>query len=80
MKVSIIGSGVSGMCCNKAKVKGFAVDVYENKTPGGKLCLKLDKFRFDAGPSLFTMPHLVDELFELHLNPRDYFTYQKKPV
>ena len=76
MKVSIIGSGVSGICAAiRLRSKGFAVDVYEkNKTPGGKLnTFKLDKFRFDAGPSLFTMPHLVDELFELHnLNPRDY--------
>ena len=84
MKVSIIGSGVSGICAAiRLRSKGFAVDVYEkNKTPGGKLnTFKLDKFRFDAGPSLFTMPHLVDELFELHnLNPRDYFTYKKKKI
>ena len=84
MKVSIIGSGVSGICAAiRLRSKGFAVDVYEkNKTPGGKLnTFKLDKFRFDAGPSLFTMPHLVDELFELHnLNPRDYFKYKKKKI
>ena len=39
MKVSIIGSGVSGICAAiRLRSKGFAVDVYEkNKTPGGKL-------------------------------------------
>ena len=31
------------------------------------------------GPSLFTMPHFVDELFSLAgENPRDYFNYKKK--
>ena len=84
MKVSIIGSGVSGICAAiRLRSKGFAVDVYEkNKTPGGKLnTFKLVKFRFDAGPSLFTMPQLVDELFELNkLNPRDYFKYKKKKI
>ena len=34
-------------------------------------------YRFDAGPSVFTMPHLIDELFELcGKNPRDYFNYE----
>ena len=84
MRVSIIGSGVSGICAAiRLKSKGFDVAVYEkNKMPGGKLnTFKLDGFRFDAGPSLFTMPQLVDELFELNnLNPRDYFKYKKKKI
>ena len=84
MKVSIIGSGISGISAAiRLKSKGFDVDVYEkNKLPGGKLnTFKLDEFRFDAGPSLFTMPFLVDELFELFdLNPRDYFNYKKKEI
>jgi phytoene dehydrogenase-like protein len=33
---------------------------------GGKLStFKLGNYRFDAGPSLFTMPNFVDELFQL---------------
>jgi phytoene desaturase len=84
MKASIIGSGVSGISTAiRLRSKGFDVDVYEkNKMPGGKLnTFKLDEFRFDAGPSLFTMPFLVDELFELFdLNPRDYFNYKKKKI
>ena len=84
MRVSIIGSGVSGICAAiRLRSKGFDVAVYEkNKMPGGKLnTFKLDGFRFDAGPSLFTMPQLVDELFELNnLNPRDYFKYKKKKI
>ena len=84
MRVSIIGSGVSGICAAiRLRSKGFDVAVYEkNKMPGGKLnTFKLDGFRFDACPSLFTMPQLVDELFELNnLNPRDYFKYKKKKI
>ena len=84
MKAIIIGSGISGICAAiRLKSKGFDVEVYEkNDGPGGKLnTFYLDKFRFDAGPSLFTMPHLVDELFELfELNPRDYFNYKKKKI
>ena len=67
MKVSIIGSGIGGICAAiRLKSKGFDVEVFEkNKMPGGKLnTFSLDRFRFDAGPSLFTMPFLVDELFE----------------
>ena len=37
-----------------------------NSFPGGKLAeIKSEGFRFDAGPSLFTMPQYVDELFKL---------------
>jgi phytoene desaturase len=38
-------------------------------------------YRFDAGPSLFTMPHLVDELFNLFdLDPKEHFNYIRKEV
>ena len=63
-------------------MKGYAVTVYEgNGYPGGKLSsLDIGGYRFDAGPSLFTMPQLVDELFELAgKHPSDYFQYQKLP-
>ena len=83
-KVAIIGSGIAGIATSiRLKAKGFDVTVYEkNSFPGGKLSsFKLGEFRFDAGPSLFTMPFLVDELFELiDLNPRDYFNYKKKKI
>ncbi len=38
-------------------------------------------FRFDAGPSLFTMPQFIEELFELCGEPIDrYFSYAKKEI
>lgn len=64
-------------------VKGYEVSVYEsNDYPGGKLTqIRLGAFRFDAGPSLFTMPQLVDELFRLAgKDPKNHFRYQKLPV
>ena len=37
-------------------------------------------YRFDFGPSLFTMPQYVDELFELAgEDPRDHFHYTRLP-
>jgi diapolycopene oxygenase len=61
-------------------VKGYNVTVLEaNETFGGKMQeFWLNGFRFDAGPSLFTLPHLVDELFSLAgRTPADYFSYTK---
>ena len=84
MKVAIIGSGIGGICSAiRLKNRGFDVEVFEkNQYPGGKLStFKLGDYRFDAGPSLFTMPQLVDELFEMcNENPRDFFNYKKKKI
>ncbi len=78
----IIGSGIAGMASAvRLSAKGYSVSVFEaNDHAGGKLHSKsADGFRFDLGPSLFTMPWLVTELFELHgKNPEDYFQYHKK--
>ncbi|WP_207424782.1 1-hydroxycarotenoid 3,4-desaturase CrtD [Desertivirga brevis] len=80
-KAIIIGAGIAGIASAiRLAVKGFEVEVFEsNAYPGGKLSeLNVDGFRFDAGPSLFTMPQYVDELFILAgKNPSDYFSYQK---
>jgi phytoene desaturase len=63
--------------------KGYAVEVFEaNDYVGGKLStFTLGDYRFDAGPSLFTMPHYVDDLFTLcGENPTDFFQYVIKEV
>lgn len=77
----IIGSGIAGIASAiRLRMKGYNVKVFEkNAYPGGKLSsFQLGNYRFDAGPSLFTMPHFVDELFELAgKNPRNYFEYIK---
>lgn len=78
----VIGAGIGGIATSLRLHKlGYEVLVLEsNSTPGGKLStLSKDGYRFDLGPSLFTMPHLVTELFELFdVDPETYFSYRKK--
>ena len=67
-KIAIIGSGIGGIASAiRMAVRGHEVHVFEqNRYPGGKLSeVRLGAYRFDAGPSLFTMPELVEELFQL---------------
>ncbi len=79
-KAVVIGSGIGGIAMSiRLAIKGFAVTVFDaQEKPGGKLNeFYLGPYRFDFGPSLFTMPELVDELFLLAgKNPEDYFQYQ----
>ena len=83
-KVVIIGAGIAGIATAiRLTAKGYHVEVFEaNAYPGGKLsAFSLKEYRFDAGPSLFTMPHYVDELFELcGENPRAHFNYHRKEI
>ncbi|GAB5409075.1 MAG: phytoene desaturase family protein [Balneolaceae bacterium] len=66
MKISVIGAGIGGLAsaCLLAS-KGHEVSVFEkNSSVGGKMNIfKKEGFRFDTGPSLLTMPHLLEELF-----------------
>ena len=78
----VIGAGIAGIATSiRLAVQGYNVSVFEsNSYPGGKLTsISKGAYRFDAGPSLFTLPHLVDELFELcGENSSDHFTYQTR--
>lgn len=78
----IIGSGVAGLASAiRLAVLGFDVSVFEkNDYPGGKISLiEKDGYRFDAGPSLFTEPQNIEELFSFASeNIKEYFSY--KPV
>ena len=81
MKAIVIGSGISGIATAVRLAKlGYVTEVYEsNNFVGGKLSeFKIGKFRFDRGPSLFTMPQLVEDLYTLcGLNPQIEFPYLK---
>ena len=83
-KAIIIGSGIGGIATAlRLRSMNYDVTVFENNNyPGGKLAsFDLGPYRFDAGPSLLTMPHFIDELFVLFKeNPRDYFNYKKKDI
>ncbi len=81
-KAVVIGAGVAGLATAiRLSANGYKATVFEaNSHAGGKLHAKtIDGYRFDLGPSLFTMPWLVTELFELHgKNPEAYFKYSRK--
>jgi phytoene desaturase len=83
-KIAIIGSGIAGIATAiRLAARGNQVEVFEANTyPGGKLSeIQLNGYRFDAGPSLFTLPSLVAELFELcGENVEEHFQYQKLAV
>lgn len=68
MKIAVIGAGLGGLAVaiRLAKV-GHEVEVFEaNSYAGGKATeFEMNGFRFDAGPSLFTMPQYIEELFTL---------------
>ncbi len=83
-KAIIIGAGIAGLASAiRLSVMGYQVTVFEkNSYLGGKLSqFKKDGYSFDAGPSLFTQPSLIEELFELANEPiADYFQYSPQPI
>lgn len=78
-KVIIIGCGVAGLASAvRMAVRGYEVTVFEaNPYFGGKLtAIQVGRYRFDAGPSLYTMPQHQEELFRLAgKNFQDYCPY-----
>lgn len=63
----------------RLQASGYAVKVFEaNSYPGGKLTqIGNGDYRFDAGPSLFTMPEKVDELLALGNTNTSDFEYER---
>ncbi|MHB1278931.1 MAG: phytoene desaturase family protein, partial [Bacteroidia bacterium] len=80
-KVAVIGAGLSGLAvAARLAAKGKQVHVFEqNAYFGGKATIREQgEFLFDAGPSLFTLPAYVDEVFEAcGKDPRDYYQYKE---
>lgn len=80
----VVGAGVAGLAgAIRLAIQGFSVAVFEkNNYPGGKLgYFSLGDYHFDEGPSLFTQPALLEDLFALAGEPiQDYVTYQKESV
>lgn len=84
MKIGIIGAGIAGLAAAiRMANRGYEVEIFEaNSFPGGKLSeFQIGGYRFDAGPSLLTMPQYIDELFALAgLEPRLHFEYKRLPI
>lgn len=79
-KTVIIGAGIGGLATAlRLRMHGRQVHVIEQgDQPGGKLNEFTEAgFRFDAGPSLFTLPALVEELVKLANESPDRFPYIK---
>lgn len=78
--IIIVGAGIGGLAAAlRLRIKGFQVEVIEQgSTAGGKLSeFQTNGFRFDAGPSLFTLPTLIEELIKLADEDQNRFPYIK---
>jgi diapolycopene oxygenase len=85
-EIIVIGAGVGGMAAAiRLAVAGWPVRVLEsNSYSGGKLAeitvydIAKNAYRFDAGPSLFTQPSYLEELFTLAGEKlENWFTYTR---
>ena len=68
MRVIVIGAGVGGLCAAiRLATAGHDVSILErNPVTGGKLATLTEAgYTFDLGPTLLTLPHVLDEVFRL---------------
>lgn len=66
-KIIVIGAGLGGLSAAiSLRQSGYDVEVFEkNEKIGGKLnVLRAQGYTFDLGPSILTLPHLFERLFE----------------
>lgn len=77
-KIIVIGAGLGGISAAiSLRQLGYDVELFEkNDKVGGKLNVLLkDGYTFDLGPSILTLPHLFERLFERSgKRMSDYFT------
>ena len=80
-KVSVVGGGIGGLAVAiRMAIRGYNVSLFEKSEQlGGKMGqIKGQGYRFDTGPSLFTKPHLLEELILMcNKEPNEYFHYNK---
>jgi len=71
-RIAVIGSGFGGLACAiRLQSAGFDVTILEKREkPGGRAYVYEDQgFTFDAGPTVITAPHCIEELFEVAERP-----------
>jgi phytoene desaturase len=65
-QIVVIGGGIGGLAVAiRLAAQGHDVTMFErNETVGGKVAIfERDGYTFDIGPSLITLPHVLDDLF-----------------
>jgi phytoene desaturase len=70
----IIGSGIGGISLGiRLQSLGFDTTIFEKlDAPGGRAYVRrADGFTFDMGPTVLTVPHLIEELFSLERDCAD---------
>lgn len=68
LSAAVIGSGFGGLAAAiRLQALGFDTTIYEQRDkPGGRAYVyEQDGFIFDAGPTVITAPHCLEELFTL---------------
>ncbi len=68
LRAAVIGSGFGGLAAAiRLQSSGFETTLFEKRDlPGGRAYVFRDNgFTFDAGPTVITAPHCLEELFEL---------------
>lgn len=82
--IAVIGAGIGGLAAAiRLAIQGNKVELFEaSAQAGGKLnFFAKEGYRFDMGPSLFTMPSLLHDIFNLaNKNLDDYLQYQQLDV
>ncbi len=67
-KVAVIGSGFGGLAAAiRLQAMGMQVTIFEARDkPGGRAYVfEQDGFKFDAGPTVITAPHCLEELWSI---------------
>ncbi|HEY4184470.1 MAG TPA: phytoene desaturase [Polyangia bacterium] len=67
-RIAIVGSGFGGLAAGiRLQAAGFRTTMFEARDlPGGRAYVYRDQgFTFDAGPTVITAPHCLEELFAL---------------
>lgn len=68
INAGVIGSGLGGLAAAiRLQSSGYQTTIFEKRDkPGGRAYVFKDNgFTFDAGPTVITAPHCLEELFEL---------------
>ncbi len=82
--IIVVGAGIGGLSAAiRLAAQGYQVTILERQAQvGGKLNrIEMDGFSFDTGPSLITMPYVLEDLFSsVNRNLKDYLDLQSLDI